>query len=110
MKVGGELKKLDAADFARQLAGSGVTLRASVPQTPRGLLAVLLPVLIAGLGLIALAGAIPALLVSAPRPRALAQVALLLASLAVAGAIVKRGALSWPGLDAARTPAKLEPK
>jgi serine/threonine protein kinase len=108
VKVGGELKKIEPAVFEQELATSGVLVRASLPATTRGMLAVLLPVLIAGLGLLALAGAVPALVLSSTRLRAIAQVALVLAAALLVAALVKRGALSWPGLDAASNVAKLE--
>ncbi len=110
IKIGGALKRLDPASFDEQLEASGVKARATLPQTGRGILAVLLPVLIAGLGVLALAGALPALAVGAGRLRVLSQVLLVaVCALALAG-VVKRGALSWPGLDTIETPAQLQPR
>jgi hypothetical protein len=43
------------------------------------------------------------------RGRALVQLLLLASAALLLAAVVKRGALSWPGLDAFTTPARLAP-
>ena len=61
------------------------------PADPARHARVLLPVLIAGLGLLALAGALPALVVARAAPRRVAQVALILLRSLVLAVLVKRG-------------------
>ena len=99
---------MPADELAAKLAASGVGARASLPMSPRGTLAILLPVLIAGLGILALALAVPSLLIAGRGARIAAQLLLLLVSAAVMGLILERGALSWPGMQTWRSAPRLE--
>jgi serine/threonine protein kinase len=106
-KVNGALVPLEPSALGARLESSGVRLRASLPSTPRATLAALLPVLIAGLGLLALAGALPTVIFSSSR-RLAGQAGFLAVAVAVVGFAVKAGALSWPGVDAWKRAARLE--
>jgi hypothetical protein len=91
---------MEQARFEQVLKDSGVYRRASLPSSQRGILAVLLPVLIAGLGVLALAGALPVLLFGNSRLRIFVQLLLLASSGAALAFLVKTGGLKWPGADA----------
>lgn len=100
LKVDGQIRELPAAWLEERLASSGVRLRASLPSSPRATAAALLPVIIAALGVLALAAALPALVVARSKPRMVAQVLLLVGAMVGVALAVKLGALSWPGLEA----------
>lgn len=108
LKVAGVPRAVPAAELAAKLAASGVAARASLPLSPRGTLAILLPVLIAGLGILALALAVPSLLIARRGARIAAQLLLLLLSAGVIGLILERGALAWPGMQTWRSAPRLE--
>jgi serine/threonine protein kinase len=108
--VQGQERDLEAGDFAMRLEHSGLAKRASLPATPRATLAALLPLLIAGVGVLALAGTVPVLIIRGRRSRILAQVLLIVLASAFVGAVVLRGALSWPGMESWERPARLEMK
>ncbi|MCC7069813.1 MAG: protein kinase [Deltaproteobacteria bacterium] len=95
-------------ELERLLRTSGVWQRASLPPMLRAQVALLLPVLIAGLGLLALAFSLPALLVHSKGARTVTRVVLLAVAAAVAWYAVEAGALSWPGLRAWRQQPRLE--
>jgi hypothetical protein len=95
-------------ELQQKLTESGVWARASLPSTTRTKFAALLPVLIAALGLLALAFAVPAFVVGSPRARLAVRVVLLLAVVGGAVVIVEDGALSWPGRATWRQTPKLE--
>jgi Protein kinase domain len=80
-----------------RLATSGVLERASLPATLRAQVASLLPLLMAGLGLLALALAMPGFLLSPGAVRVAVRAALGLAVLGLLGFLIERGALTWPG-------------
>ncbi len=103
-----EARPVPAAELQQRLTDAGVWARASLPSTRRTLLAALLPVLIAALGLLALALAVPAFFVRQGRNRLLAQAALVAVVVVVAAVVVERGALSWPGRAAFRQHPRLE--
>jgi hypothetical protein len=67
-----------------------------------------LPVLIAGLGILALALALPSVLLRGRGARIAAQLSLLLVCAAVIAFVLDRGALSWPGLQTWRSTPRLE--
>ena len=79
-----------------RLRDSGVWARASLPMSPKGLLASLLPLIILALGALALAVALPIVVLSGPRRLAM-QVGLIVVALAVVGGFAERGGLAWPG-------------
>ncbi|OGQ23882.1 MAG: hypothetical protein A2138_22085 [Deltaproteobacteria bacterium RBG_16_71_12] len=91
-----------------RLRASGVWARASLPPTTRAQLALLLPVLISGLGLLALAYSLPALLLRRAAPRVVARLVLLAGASAALWYALDAGALSWPGLQAWRERPHLE--
>ena len=101
---------MTADELGGLLEATGVRFRASLPTERRPQLAILLPVLIAGLGLLALAGAIPALFFGAPRSRIAGSVVLMTLCAAGVAYVVKTGGLSWPGLDAWEYMPRLEIK
>lgn len=109
LKSGGAVREVPPEALAEKLASSGVAVRASLPASARGRLAMLLPVTIAGLGVLSLAIAVPALLVVVRRGRLAAQVLLVLTGAAAIAFVIENGALSWPGLRAWRgDPPRLE--
>jgi hypothetical protein len=87
------------SELERRLRASGVWARASVPTSSQAKAASFLPVGVMALGLLMLALAVPALIVSGGR-RSLVQVALGLVVVAAAAVGVRFGVLSWPGLTA----------
>jgi hypothetical protein len=95
-------------DVLQALQQTGLSARASLPVQPRGVLAVLLPLGIASLGLMALAASLPSLLLRRPRARRALQALCVLAAAASIGVAVTRGALSWPGTDAWSRAPRLE--
>jgi len=84
--------------FESALVSSGVAARATLPPTPRTRFAAALPPAILLLGALALALAIPSIVM---RKGALlvARVVLALALTGVAAVGARKGALTWPGLD-----------
>ena len=98
----GDAKLVAPDQLQRRLMQSGIWTRASLPSTTRTQFSALLPVLIAAMGLLALAFALPAFLVSSKRVRLGVQVALLLAASCLTGLAVEYGVLSWPGRAAWR--------
>ncbi|MDP2343917.1 MAG: serine/threonine-protein kinase [Deltaproteobacteria bacterium] len=96
------------AELQARLTETGVWTRAALPATTRTKFAALLPVLIAALGLLALAFAVPAFVIGSARPRLAVRVILLLAVVGAAVVIVEDGALSWPGRAAWREQPRLE--
>ncbi len=101
-------RPLAADELERMLRGSGVWARAALPPTMRAQIALLLPVLIAGLGLLALAFSLPALLLRAPWLRNGVRVLLLGGAGAAIWFALSGGALSWPGLAAWHERPRLE--
>jgi hypothetical protein len=101
------IKDVDAQRLKDALVRAGVWRTASLPADTRERAAALLPVLIAGVGLLALAFALPGL-VLVGAVRIAAQLVLLLACAGALAVGVKAGALSWPGLDAWSERATLE--
>ncbi|MCC7109580.1 MAG: serine/threonine protein kinase [Deltaproteobacteria bacterium] len=97
-----------AAELEGRLKGSGVWARAALPPTLRAQVAVILPVVIAGLGLLALAFSLPGLLLRRRVPRTLARVAMLAGVSVGIWVALQQGALSWPGLQAWRGAPRLE--
>lgn len=95
-------------ELERLLRDAGVWQRASLPPMLRAQIALLLPVLIAGLGLVALAFSVPGVLVRGAGRRLVARVLLVGAAAAAIGLAVDVGALSWPGLRAWRQQPRLE--
>lgn len=91
-----------------KLKRSGVWARASLPPTTRAQIALLLPVLISGLGLLALAYSLPALLLRRSAPKVVARLILLVGTSAALWWAIDAGALSWPGLQAWRERPRLE--
>lgn len=110
LKVAGALRDVPADELNAKLATSGVGARAALPASARGTLAALLPVLIAGLGIFALALALPSVLIPQRGTRFAVQALLLLASAAAIAFVLERGALSWPGMQTWRSAPKLEMK
>ncbi len=94
-------------ELQRRLEQSGVWARGQVPATSRGRTATFVPVVIVGLGLLALAWALPAFAVRG-RHRPTTQAALLVVVLLVLGMVVQRGGLGWPGRSAIAATPKLE--
>lgn len=97
-----------AADVLRaQLEQSGVWARASMPSTSRATTAALLPVVIAALGLLALAFALPGFLAGGGMRWGLCAAAVVVVG-ALTALVVMNGALSWPGRKALAEQPKLE--
>lgn len=97
-----------AAELEGRLKGSGVWARAALPPSLRAQVAVILPVVIAGLGLLALAFSLPGLLLRRRVPRTLARVVMLGGASVGIWVALQQGALSWPGLQAWRGAPRLE--
>lgn len=108
LKVAGAVREVDRVNLAGRLAAAGVLQRSLLPITPRGTAALLLPVLIAGLGLLSLFFALPMLVVREPRARLIAQIALVTAGALLFLVVIRQGALSWPGLKAWEGSPRLE--
>lgn len=92
----------------RLLKSSGVWARASLPPTTRAQIALLLPVLISGLGLLALAFSLPAMALRRATPRNAVRAVLLVAAAAGVWFAVDGGALCWPGLQSWHERPRLE--
>lgn len=96
------------AELERLLRDAGVWSRAALPPTTRAQIAVLLPVLIAALGLLALAFSLPGLLLAGAGARNVVRTLLLAVAAGGIWFAVDGGALSWPGLRAWAEQPRLE--
>lgn len=97
-----------AAELEPRLKDSGVWARAALPPTLRAKTAVILPVLIAGLGLVALGVSLPSLLLRRALARNVARVLLLVGAGTGIWFALQQGALSWPGFQAWQKTPRLE--
>jgi serine/threonine-protein kinase len=95
-------------ELVAQLRTSGVWARASVPSTPRGRVAAVMPVVIVALGLLALAFALPTFVVRSPGALRAVRAAATVVVLAVVGVVVQVGGLGWPGRAVASSTPRLE--
>jgi serine/threonine-protein kinase len=96
-------------ELLRRLDAAGVTARARVPVTSAALLATAMPLLIVGLGALALAFAIPGLaLRGAPGRRGALRAALIIGVVAVLAILVQVGGLGWPGRGVVAAEPRLE--
>jgi eukaryotic-like serine/threonine-protein kinase len=83
------------AELEARLRESGVWARASLPTSSKAKTAALLPVLVAAVGLVSLALALPVILMR--RRRLPAQAALVALALVLVAVVLQFGGLSWPG-------------
>ena len=107
-KANEEPKLVASSELQAKLIESGVWARASLPAVTRTTVGALLPLLIAALGILALAFAVPAFFVGDGKNRALARVVAVVVVVAATAVVVDRGALSWPGRAAWRATPRLE--
>ncbi len=106
---GGSLEPalVDPAVLKYELMRHGVWQRASLPTTSKTKTAALLPLIVVCVGLLALAFAVPAVLVKGSA-RVVVQALAIVAGLVVVGVLVSGGGLSWPGLAAYAKQPKYE--
>ena len=95
-------------ELSAQLRMAGVWARASVPTTPRARTAALMPVLIVGLGLLALAFALPTFVVRRKGALRGVRVGGIVVVAVVIGALVQFGGLGWPGRAVTTSSPRLE--
>lgn len=95
-------------ELEQGLKQSGVWARASVPATPRGRAAALMPVVIIGLGLLALAFAVPAFFVRGGGALHGVRAACMALVLVAIAALVQFGGLGWPGRAVTTSTPRLE--
>jgi hypothetical protein len=99
----------DAAILEADLRRAGVWDRAALPATSKAKTAALLPVIIIGIGLLALAFAIPSVLLRGGGPGRLGlQAGLTIIVVAAIAVMIQGGALSWPGYASFDAQPKLE--
>ena len=108
LRAPGATRDMLPAELRHQLDSSGVAVRASLPTSARGTLAIFLPVLIAALGLLALAIATPLFFAVAVSKQRLLQAVLALVCLVAIAAVFEKGARPWPGYHAWRSVPRLE--
>jgi hypothetical protein len=97
-----------SAAVEQRLKASGVWTRASLPATSKAKTAVLLPLVIVAIGLLALALSVPCVVLPAGRRRLVLQVGLFVVASVVVIGILQVGGLAWPGLGAWSAVPRLE--
>jgi serine/threonine protein kinase len=95
-----EVAAVPAALLEERLKSSGVWARASLPSTSKAKTAAMLPLIIVAIGLLALAFAVPSVLMPAGGRRLGLQGLLMALSVALVLVMLQRGGLSWPGYAA----------
>jgi serine/threonine-protein kinase len=103
-----DVAPVSEADLTARLRDSGVWDRASVPSTPRARIAALMPVVIVGLGLLALAFALPTFVVRGVATLRLVRALSIVIVLGLVGVVVQVGGLGWPGRALASSAPRLE--
>jgi serine/threonine-protein kinase len=98
---------VDAAELEARLKSSGVWARATLPMTSKAKTAALLPLLIVGIGLLALAFAVPSAVLRGTSRLGL-QATLMVLTVALVLVMLQRGGLSWPGYGAFQATPTLE--
>jgi hypothetical protein len=105
--LGADPQPVDPVELEARLRESGVWARAALPTTSKAKTAALLPLLIVGIGLLALAFAVPTMVMRGTA-RLVLQATLMLLTVALVLLMLQRGGLSWPGYAAFRDTPSLE--
>jgi len=103
-----EVAAVAAPVLEERLKSSGVWARASLPSTSKAKTAAMLPLIIVAIGLLALAFAVPSVLMRAGGRRLGLQGVLMALSVALVLIMLQRGGLSWPGYAAWSNTPRLE--
>ena len=98
----GELEVVEVSPtlLEERLKSSGVWARASLPSTSKAKMAAVLPLIMVAIGLLALAFAVPSVLLPAGGRRLGLQGVLMTLSVVLVLVMLQRGGLSWPGYEA----------